>query len=56
MKRFVVWYNHIMNKLEDISIKFARAEECMSGVTRETDRWSREMRTSISKIIDGDMA
>ena len=41
-------HNHFMNKLEDINIKFARAEEWMSEVTRETDRRSREMCTSIS--------
>ena len=45
-------YNQSISKLEDINIKFARDEEWMSGVTRETDRRSCEMCTSISKFID----
>ena len=46
-----VVYNHIMNELEDIKLKFSRAEVWMSEVTRETDRRSREMRTSIGRFI-----
>ena len=40
-------YNHIMT-----NIMFARAEECMSEVARETDHWSRETCASISKFTD----
>ena len=38
--------NTVMNRLEDSQVRFARADELVSEVTRETDRPSREMYNS----------
>ena len=44
--------NHVLVKLEEYHQQFARANEWMAEVTRETDRRSHDMCNSISKFID----
>ena len=45
-------HDTVLNRLEEFQVKFARSDEWMSEVTRETDRRSREVCNSIGHFID----